>query len=83
VASANIVIRYYTSRTGGQVGSENITTNLTGNNEWAWFYKELTIPTNAWYYDIRLTVTGATGGSQAYFDNVGLIEWTPWLTAGR
>jgi len=83
VASANIVIRYYTSRTGGQVGSENITTNLTGNNEWAWFYKELTIPTNAWYYDIRLTVTGATGGSQAYFDNVGLIEWTPWLTAGQ
>lgn len=77
--NVNIVIRYYNSRTSGQLGSENITANINGTTEWTWYYKELTIPANAWYYDIRLTCTNnATGTVQALFDNVGLIEWTPW-----
>lgn len=77
--NANIIIRYYNSRTGGNLGTENITTNINGTNDWTWFCKELTIPANAWYYDIRLTCTNTLGGTvQAFFDNVGLIEWTPW-----
>lgn len=79
VGSANIMIRYYNTRTSGLLSTENITANLSGSNAWTWFSKELTIPSNAWYYDIRLTCTNSGGGTVlALFDNVGLIEWTPW-----
>ena len=77
--NANIQVRYYNSRQGYQIGSEYITADISGNTEWTWYYKELTLPPNAWYFDIRLTCTGASSGqTQALFDNVGLIEWTPW-----
>ncbi len=76
---ANILIRYYSSRTGYLLGTESITADIDGNTDWTWYHKELTLPANAWYYDIRLTCTGsASGQTQALFDNVGLIEWTPW-----
>lgn len=72
-------MRYYNSRQGYQIGSEYITADIPGNTDWTWYYKELTLPPNAWYFDIRLTCTGASSGqTQALFDNVGLIEWTPW-----
>ena len=77
--SANILIRYYNTRSGGSIGSESITANINGSTDWTWYYKELTIPSNAWYFDIRLTCTSAAGtNATALFDNVGLIEWTPW-----
>jgi poly-gamma-glutamate capsule biosynthesis protein CapA/YwtB (metallophosphatase superfamily) len=80
-SNVNIIVRYYNSRTSGILSTENLTTNITGSTSWTWYYKELTIPTDAWYYDIRLTCTNA-GGTNVYalFDNVGLIEWTPWTT---
>ncbi len=78
--SANITIRYFSSRNSYYpISSEDISTDLSGVNPWGWYYKELDPPSNAWYYDIRLSFTGNTGSmSQAWFDNVGLIEWTPW-----
>ncbi|MBW6514407.1 MAG: CapA family protein [Candidatus Syntrophosphaera sp.] len=77
--NANIIIRYYNSRTSYLLGTETITANISGTTDWTWFYKELTIPGNAWYYDIRLTCSNTSGGTvEAMFDNVGLIEWTPW-----
>jgi len=82
-SNVNIVIRYYNSRTSGILSSENITANLSGTYDWTWFSKELTIPSNAWYYDIRLTATGAGANSTALFDNVGLIEWSPWQDSGQ
>jgi poly-gamma-glutamate capsule biosynthesis protein CapA/YwtB (metallophosphatase superfamily) len=79
--NANILIRYYNTRTGNSIGNETITANISGTTDWTWYYKELTVPSNAWYFDIRLTCTNSTGGNvQALFDNVGLIEWTPWET---
>lgn len=77
--NANILIRYYNSRTSSLIGSQNITANISGNSDWTWYSKEITIPSNAWYYDIRLTCTNSGGDPVlALFDNVGLIEWTPW-----
>lgn len=78
-SNANIIIRYYNSRTSSLLSTETVTTNISGSTEWTWYSKELTIPSNAWYYDIRLTCGNTSGGTViALFDNVGLIEWTPW-----
>lgn len=78
-SNANIIIRYYNSRSSGMIGYEYLTTNINGNTDWTFYYKELTIPSSAWYYDIRLTCSNASSGNAyALFDNVGLIEWTAW-----
>ncbi|MDZ4182428.1 MAG: CapA family protein, partial [Candidatus Cloacimonadaceae bacterium] len=78
--NANIIIRFWNTRTSATtVGTENITANINGTTEWTWFSKEVSFPSNAYFYDIRLTVTNSGGGTvQGIFDNVGLIEWTPW-----
>lgn len=79
---ANIVIRYYSSRTSGaSIGSENICDGILGSSDWTYYHKELTIPANAYYYDIRITLTAGTSAATAWFDNVGLIEWTDWSDA--
>ncbi|MDY0152899.1 MAG: CapA family protein, partial [Candidatus Cloacimonas sp.] len=79
VTTANIAIRYYSSRPNGSViAMEYVTTDLVGRNDWAYYFEELSIPPNAYYYDIRLSVTGTVGAATAWFDNVGLIEWTDW-----
>ncbi|MCK9557276.1 MAG: CapA family protein [Candidatus Cloacimonadaceae bacterium] len=79
--SANITVRFYNNRTAySPIHSEDITTNVSGNMPWKYFYKDLVVPANAWYFDIRLSFTG-TGNSRskAWFDNVGLIQWEDWL----
>jgi hypothetical protein len=80
-ADANISIRYFSSRTSYYpLSTEDICSGLSGNNSWDFYYKELEPPASAQYFDIRLSFTaGATGQSQAWFDNVGLIQWNPWL----
>jgi flagellar hook assembly protein FlgD len=80
VSSANVVIRFYNTRpSGGAISTVNLTDSFSGTNGWTWFYKEISIPSMAYYFNIQLTMTGSSGqASQALFDNVGLIEWTPW-----
>lgn len=75
---ANISLRLYNTRNGGVIATENICTGITGNNDWAFYFKDISLPSNAYYYDIRLSNTGSGGTSTAMFDNVGLIEWTEW-----
>lgn len=77
--NANIIISYYSNRTGGFIGTEYLTTNINGTTDWTFYYKELNIPSNAWYYDISLTCSSPSSGiAYALFDEVGLIEWIPW-----
>lgn len=83
--AANIVIRYFNSRTSSNaISTETICENISGTTDWTWYFKELTIPSNAYYFDLRLQVTNnAAGTVQALFDNVGLIEWTPWQNSSE
>lgn len=80
--AANITIRYFNARNSySPISTENVTIDLNGTIPWTWFHKELTLPSSAWYYDIRLRVSSSAGQqAQAWFDEVGLIEWTPWLS---
>lgn len=79
VTSANFLIRYYSSRTtGSAMSSQNVSVNISGTTDWTYYYKELTIPATAYYYDIRLSVSGPSGSAYALFDNIGLIEWSEY-----
>lgn len=72
----NIEIQYFNSRTSNNpYSTENmLTTSVSGNTEWTFLSKEITIPSNCSYYNIVCKV----GNGSAWFDEVGLIEWTPW-----
>ncbi|PKN79164.1 MAG: hypothetical protein CVU48_06045 [Candidatus Cloacimonetes bacterium HGW-Cloacimonetes-1] len=84
VASANFMIQFYVNRTtGGVIATENVTTNISGNSDWTYYFKEISIPGNAYYYDIKLTATGYGTAGYAIFDNIGLIEWTEWTSAAE
>lgn len=77
---ANIQVRYYSTRTSTFVlGSELLTLPVSGTTEWNFFFRELNVPPNAGYFDIRLLSSGpGLGTGYAWFDNVGLIEWIDW-----
>jgi len=81
--SANITIRYFSQRNSSYpISTEDISLDVVGTSAWTWYYKELNMPSNAWYYDVVLRFSGTgIGMSQAWFDNVGLIQWTPWQEA--
>jgi len=72
----NIDIQYFSSRTQtNPVSTESLfSTALSEDNAWTFYHKEITIPTNCSYYNIVCKVGGGIG----WFDEVGLIEWTPW-----
>ena len=75
-----IQIRYYEYRWYAvMLGSEYISDDITGDTDWTFYHKELTVPSNTNYFDILLiSETPDTGTSYAWFDNVGLIEWNDW-----
>jgi len=72
----NVSISYFSSRTAvNPVSTENLlSASLGETTEWTFLSKEITIPSNCSYYNILCKV----GSGTAWFDEVGLIEWTPW-----
>lgn len=75
-SEVNIEMQYFSSRTNNNpVSTETLlATPLSENNEWAFYSKEITIPSNCSYYNIVMK----NSSGNAWFDEVGLIEWTPW-----
>jgi len=84
ITTANVVVRFYSSRTSSIVGSQTLTTDLSGTNGWQWFNVEITPQSNYLFFDIRLEAYSASGGNVfALFDNVGLIQWTEWQASSQ
>lgn len=83
-ADVTIEVRYYYSRYGSLLGSENIGVEINGDSEWTFYHKELTLPTNTHFFDIRLNSNCPdTGVAFSWFDNVGIIEWSEWQSLDR
>jgi len=78
-ANANIQIRFYNSRTGSQISSVNLSDGVNGTVDWTYYHRQITLPTNAFYYDLVLRVTGSGSFTQAWFDNLSVIEWMDWM----
>ena len=78
--NAEIQIAYYSTRYSSfTLDVENAGEPVTGNIEWYRQSNELNIPGNANFFNIRLKSSAPdTGTSRNWFDDVGLIEWSPW-----
>ncbi len=82
-SDVTVEIRYYQSRWGGYyLGSDNIGEYINGDTDWTFYYNELTPPIGTKFIDIRLTSDSPESGvAYAWFDNVGVIQWTEWQSA--
>lgn len=78
-SNANIQIRFYNTRTGSQISSVNLCDGVNSTVDWTYYFKHITLPSNANYYDLVLRVTGSGSLTQAWFDNLSVIEWQNWI----
>lgn len=80
--AANISVSFYTMRTSySPVFTVDVTDDLTGSTDWTFFSRDMLLPPDAWYWDMKLSFSGIGESAAAWFDNVGLIEWTPWQSS--
>ncbi len=79
-SDVTIEIRYYSTRwAANPVGSEDIGVHITGDTDWTYFHKELDVPYNGNYFDIRASSDcPADGEAFSWFDNIGIIQWEEW-----
>jgi len=79
-SNVTIQVRYYESGTSSfPIDDENIGVQIDGDTPWTFYHKELTIPDECRYFDIRL-YSGVPNSDTAFswFDNVSLIRWDVW-----
>ncbi|MCD4820441.1 MAG: CapA family protein [Candidatus Cloacimonetes bacterium] len=79
-SDVTIEIRYYETRTQpNYISTESVGTYFNGDNDWTYVYKDLDVPDEANYFDIRVNSDmPVLGEAKSWFDNVGIIEWTDW-----
>lgn len=80
-SNVNIEIRNYRTRTlPAFLGSTYITTPISGDMEWTYFYKEVDLShEETRTADIFFhSDPPDSGTSYVWFDNVGLIQWDEW-----
>jgi len=77
--NAEVMSRFYPSRTGSySLGSET-TGEISGTHDWALYYKNFTPANGTNFIDVWLRSEGPqTGDGYTWFDNVGIIEWEDW-----
>ncbi len=78
--NVNLLLNCYNSRTGGMVvRSCSLTQSLNSTFDWQFRYQTTSVPNNALFFDLFLKSAGPDSGTgQVWFDDVGVIKWTPW-----
>lgn len=75
----SLEILYYDSRYGSSAMGTEATSPISQDAPWTHVWKELNVPDGALYYDVRVrSDRPQTGEASSWFDDVGLVEWTPW-----
>ncbi len=75
----------FNGRTGGSpISINDLGTLVSGDTGWNYYDGEIEVPDNTNYFDIIAnSECPQTGESFAWFDNVGLIEWSDWEILGN
>jgi poly-gamma-glutamate capsule biosynthesis protein CapA/YwtB (metallophosphatase superfamily) len=73
--------KLYNSRTGTEVATGDIGTLVGGTTDWSFFSGDITAPSGVTFVDVFMeSKAPASGTGYAWFDDVGMIEWTDWIT---
>lgn len=79
VSSANIQVRYFSNRTGGNALGIGETAMATGTHEWQYFWQNISFEDGTNFFNINSILSPPDNGeSFAWFDDIGVIEWTDW-----
>jgi poly-gamma-glutamate capsule biosynthesis protein CapA/YwtB (metallophosphatase superfamily) len=78
-------VNFYDSRTGvSEIGSGDIGTTVSGTTGWTSYANDFSAPAGTAFLDLELESTGPTAGTgYAWFDDIGVVEWTPWSPTGQ
>ncbi len=81
-SNVTIEARYYQTRSDYPwIDTENIGVLVDGDTGWNFYWKNLDVPGNCNFFDIRTNSDmPASGEALSWFDNVGIIEWSDWET---
>ncbi|MBX2991527.1 MAG: CapA family protein [Bacteroidetes bacterium] len=78
--NAIIRVKYYSSRSGLEIGSTDIGSFVNGTTDWALYHREFAPAANTTFFDIQLTSSSpSSGNGSTWFDDVGIIEWSDWM----
>ncbi len=78
--NVTIQVQYFADRTGSVLlAQEDLGASVNGDTPWTLYWKNLSIPADAKYYDIRFS-SGVPDQDTAYswFDDISIVSWTPW-----
>ena len=80
-SDVSIQARYYTSRSGGShFELHDLGQDIVGDTDWSYYYRNVQVPAAANYINVNANCEPANEGmAHAWFDNIGLIEWSEWL----
>jgi poly-gamma-glutamate capsule biosynthesis protein CapA/YwtB (metallophosphatase superfamily) len=77
--NAEVMIRFYQSRTGGYILGSATAGQVNGTNEWAFYHTNFMPANGTNFIDVWLRSEGPqVGDGYTWFDNVGVIEWEDW-----
>jgi poly-gamma-glutamate capsule biosynthesis protein CapA/YwtB (metallophosphatase superfamily) len=78
--NADVAVKLYTARTGSSpIDSSDLGIKVTGTSDWTFYQHEFRPAAGSAYYDVWLrSQAPQSGAGDAWFDDVGVIEWAEW-----
>ena len=77
--NATMMVKYYASRTGSEIGTGDLGTQVSGTTDWALYNREFTPVGGTTFFDLQLTSQSpASGVGRTWFDDAGIVAWSPW-----
>lgn len=78
-AEAKIELRYFENRTGGDPLTIASIGLVNGTSDWQYFFKDVAIDNDTHFLNLNAFLSPpAIGDAFAWFDDLGIIEWTAW-----
>jgi Secretion system C-terminal sorting domain len=78
-ANATMNVRFYSSRTGTEIGSSEIGAQIAGTSNWTFYHHEFVPASGTMFFDVSLSSSSpASGVGKTWFDDVGIIAWSDW-----
>ncbi|HCV42922.1 MAG TPA: hypothetical protein DGH68_05525 [Bacteroidetes bacterium] len=77
--NAALNVRFYNSRTGTEIGTSDIGTQVDGTTDWTLYHREFVPAAGTTYFDVFLSSDSPTSGTgRSWFDDAGIISWSGW-----
>jgi poly-gamma-glutamate synthesis protein (capsule biosynthesis protein) len=83
-AEARIMVRFYHSRySEDPLASTDLAPRFTGTCDWTAQWTDLDTPNQGVYFELRCAMEPPSSGTGlTWFDDLALVEWEDWVTAG-